>query len=69
MPSGHAAKPGDIIYPMNGKSIKVSLYYQVDNTDAEGRLVLADALYYASSIYKPETVIDCAIPTGAMMIA
>ncbi|EGG12142.1 uncharacterized protein MELLADRAFT_54777 [Melampsora larici-populina 98AG31] len=63
MPSGHATKPGDIIYAMNGKSI------EVDNTDAEGRLVLADALYYASSVYKPRTVIDCATLTGAMMIA
>jgi len=63
MPSGHATKPGDIIYAMNGKSI------EVDNTDAEGRLVLADALYYASSVYKPKTVIDCATLTGAMMIA
>lgn len=63
MPSGHATKPGDIIYAMNGKSI------EVDNTDAEGRLVLADALYYASSVYKPHTVIDVATLTGAMMIA
>ncbi|KAH9815527.1 cytosol aminopeptidase family, catalytic domain-containing protein [Melampsora americana] len=63
MPSGHATKPGDIIYAMNGKSI------EVDNTDAEGRLVLADALYYASSVYKPRTVIDCATLTGAMVIA
>ncbi|KAI8445123.1 cytosol aminopeptidase family, catalytic domain-containing protein [Phakopsora pachyrhizi] len=63
MPSGHATKPGDIIYAMNGKSI------EVDNTDAEGRLVLADALYYASSVYRPNTVIDVATLTGAMMIA
>ncbi|KAG0140612.1 hypothetical protein CROQUDRAFT_664949 [Cronartium quercuum f. sp. fusiforme G11] len=63
LPSGHATKPGDIIYAMNGKSI------EVDNTDAEGRLVLADALYYTSSVYKPATVIDCATLTGAMMIS
>ncbi|MBW0512178.1 hypothetical protein O181_051893 [Austropuccinia psidii MF-1] len=63
MPSGHATKPGDIIYAMNGKSI------EVDNTDAEGRLILADALYYASSVYKPKSIIDCATLTGAMMIA
>ncbi|MBW0473128.1 hypothetical protein O181_012843 [Austropuccinia psidii MF-1] len=63
MPSGHATKPGDIIYAMNGKSI------EVDNTDAEGRLVLADALYYASSVYKPQSIIDCATLTGAMVIS
>jgi cytosol aminopeptidase len=48
---------------MNGKTICVL------NTDAEGRLVLADALYYASSVYKPEVVISAATLTGAMMMA
>ncbi|KIK35941.1 hypothetical protein CY34DRAFT_551488 [Suillus luteus UH-Slu-Lm8-n1] len=48
---------------MNGKSV------EVDNTDAEGRLVLADALYYASTEFKPHTVIDVATLTGAMDIA
>jgi len=63
MPSGKATKPGDIIVAMNGKTI------EVDNTDAEGRLVLADALYYATSVYKPKVCIDVATLTGAMMIA
>lgn len=63
MPSGKATKPGDIVVAMNGKTI------EVDNTDAEGRLVLADALYYTSSTYKPKTIIDVATLTGAMMIA
>jgi aminopeptidase len=48
---------------MNGKSV------EVDNTDAEGRLILADALYYASTTYKPHTIIDVATLTGAIVIA
>ncbi|RDB19531.1 Cytosol aminopeptidase [Hypsizygus marmoreus] len=63
MPGPSATKPGDIIYAMNGKSI------EVDNTDAEGRLVLSDAIYYASTEYKPHTLIDVATLTGAMDIA
>ncbi|KAI0682500.1 leucine aminopeptidase [Cytidiella melzeri] len=63
MPGPAATKPGDIVYAMNGMSI------EVDNTDAEGRLVLADALYYACTEYKPETVVDVATLTGAMDIA
>jgi len=63
MPGPSATKPGDIIYAMNGKSV------EVDNTDAEGRLILSDALYYASSTYKPHTLLDVATLTGAMDIA
>ncbi|RIB09118.1 cytosol aminopeptidase [Gigaspora rosea] len=63
MPSGHATKPGDVVKAMNGKSI------EVDNTDAEGRLILADALYYTSSIYKPHSLIDVATLTGAMVVS
>ncbi|KAL4268541.1 peptidase M17 family protein [Pleurotus pulmonarius] len=63
MPGPSATKPGDIIYAMNGKTV------EVDNTDAEGRLVLSDAIYYVSSEYKPHTLIDVATLTGAMMIA
>ncbi|KAK4046983.1 hypothetical protein OIV83_005669 [Microbotryomycetes sp. JL201] len=63
MPSGKATKPGDIVVAGNGVTI------EVDNTDAEGRLILADALYYASSQFKPHTVVDVATLTGAMMIA
>ncbi|CAG8483780.1 2524_t:CDS:2, partial [Racocetra fulgida] len=63
MPSGSATKPGDVVKAMNGKSI------EVDNTDAEGRLILADALYYTSSTYKPHSLIDVATLTGAMVVA
>jgi len=63
MPGPSATKPGDIIYAMNGKSV------EVDNTDAEGRLILSDALYYVSSEYKPHTLIDVATLTGAVVIA
>ena len=48
---------------MNGKTI------QVDNTDAEGRLILADALYYATTTFKPVCVVDLATLTGAMAVA
>ncbi len=62
MPSGSAYVPGDVITHMNGKTS------EIDNTDAEGRLVLADALTYADR-YKPKAVIDIATLTGACMIA
>lgn len=62
MPSGEAIKPGDIVKAMNGKTI------QVTNTDAEGRLILADALSYAAR-YKPKAVIDYATLTGAVIAA
>jgi leucyl aminopeptidase len=61
MPSGTAIKPGDIIKSYNGMTI------EVDNTDAEGRLILADALGYASN-YKPKAVIDVATLTGAAVV-
>jgi aminopeptidase len=63
MPGPSATKPGDIVYAMNGKSV------EVDNTDAEGRLVLSDAIYYTATEYKPHTLIDVATLTGAMGIA
>ncbi len=62
MPSGSAQRPGDIIRHLNGKTS------EVDNTDAEGRLVLADALAYAER-YKPAAVIDLATLTGAVVVA
>lgn len=62
MPSGKATKPGDVVYAMNGKSICV------DNTDAEGRLVLADALCY-SERFQPRAIVDLATLTGAMRMA
>lgn len=57
MPSGKATKPGDVVRAMNGKSI------QVDNTDAEGRLILADALCYANQ-FSPRYTLDIATLTG-----
>lgn len=63
MPSGKAAKPGDIFTAMNGKSIEVL------NTDAEGRLTLADAISYANIREKPDEIIDLATLTGACMVA
>ncbi|XP_020665494.3 cytosol aminopeptidase isoform X1 [Pogona vitticeps] len=62
LPSGKANKPGDVVRAMNGKTI------QVDNTDAEGRLVLADALCYAHS-FNPRAIVDAATLTGAMDVA
>jgi len=62
MPSGHASKPGDIVTSMSGKTIEVL------NTDAEGRLVLCDALTYVAK-YKPAVVIDIATLTGACIVA
>mmetsp|Transcript_26246 Transcript_26246/g.36963 ORF Transcript_26246/g.36963 Transcript_26246/m.36963 type:complete len:200 (+) Transcript_26246:2-601(+) len=62
MPSGNAVKPGDIVTSMKGKTI------EVDNTDAEGRLILADALHYAHS-FEPHTIVDVATLTGAIRIA
>ncbi|KAI8871564.1 hypothetical protein GQ42DRAFT_161926 [Ramicandelaber brevisporus] len=63
MPSGNATKPGDVVYAMNGKSIEVL------NTDAEGRLILADALYYMTTQHKPKRMIDVATLTGAIVVA
>ena len=62
MPGGRAFKPGDIVRAMDGTTIEVT------NTDAEGRLVLADALVYARR-YQPEAVVDLATLTGAISIA
>ncbi len=63
MPGGRAAKPGDIVKAYNGKTI------EIDNTDAEGRLVLADVLAYADDKYKPDYIIDMATLTGACVVA
>jgi len=63
MPSGTAQRPGDIITSMSGKTIEVL------NTDAEGRLVLADVIWYAQERFKPRFVIDVATLTGAIMVA
>jgi leucyl aminopeptidase len=62
MPSGHATRPGDIITISNGKTV------EVNNTDAEGRLILADALAYAASS-GAERIVDLATLTGAIITA
>jgi leucyl aminopeptidase len=63
MPSGNAVRPGDIVTSMSGQTIEII------NTDAEGRLVLADVLWYAQEKFKPKLVINLATLTGAIMIA
>jgi leucyl aminopeptidase len=62
MPSGSSYRPGDILKSLSGKTIEVL------NTDAEGRIILADALTYAER-YKPQLVVDVATLTGASLIA
>ena len=62
MPSGHSTKPGDIIRISNGKTV------EVNNTDAEGRLILADALAYAAA-EGAERIVDLATLTGAILVA
>ena len=62
MPSGHSVKPGDIVTAMNGKTI------EVNNTDAEGRLILADALCYAVE-QGAERLVDIATLTGGVLVA
>lgn len=63
MPSGSATKPGDIHVAMDGTTVEVL------NTDAEGRLVLADVLCYAKTKVKPDTIVDLATLTGAVVTA
>ena len=63
MPDGNAQRPGDVVTSMSGQTIEVI------NTDAEGRLVLADALWYTQGRFKPKFMIDLATLTGAMIVA
>jgi leucyl aminopeptidase len=63
MPDGKAQRPGDIVTTMSGQTVEVI------NTDAEGRLVLCDALTWVQKEFKPDTIVDLATLTGAMMIA
>ncbi len=63
MPSANAQRPGDIVTSMSGQTIEVL------NTDAEGRLVLADALWYTQKKYKPRLIVDLATLTGAIIVA
>ena len=62
MPGPFATKPGDVLYARNGKS------FEVNNTDAEGRIILSDALCYATE-QKPQVIIDAATLTGAIVVA
>ena len=63
MPDGNAQRPGDIVTSMSGQTIEVL------NTDAEGRLVLADALWYTQDRFKPQAMVDLATLTGAILVA
>ncbi|MGI9386940.1 MAG: leucyl aminopeptidase, partial [Methyloligellaceae bacterium] len=63
MPDGNAQRPGDIVTSMSGQTIEVL------NTDAEGRLVLADALWYCQKRFKPRFMIDLATLTGAIIVS
>ena len=63
MPDGRAARPGDIVKTLSGQTVEIL------NTDAEGRLVLCDALTYVQQKHKPHTVIDIATLTGACVVA
>ena len=63
MPSGSAQRPGDVVKTMAGVTVEVI------NTDAEGRLVLADALHYTAERFKPKVMVDLATLTGAIIIA
>lgn len=63
LPGGNATRPGDVVKSLSGKTIEII------NTDAEGRLVLADAIEYALKYYKPRAIIDIATLTGACSIA
>lgn len=63
MPSGSSYRPGDLLKTLSGKTIEVL------NTDAEGRIILADALSYAQKFYNPSLIIDIATLTGAAMVA
>jgi leucyl aminopeptidase len=63
MPDGNAQRPGDIVKTMNGQTIEII------NTDAEGRLVLADVLHYVNTRHKPRCMIDLATLTGAIIVA
>ncbi|MBX7493617.1 leucyl aminopeptidase [Qipengyuania sp. 1NDW9] len=63
MPDGNAQRPGDVVKSMNGQTIEIL------NTDAEGRLVLADALHWTQEEYQPSRIVDFATLTGAIIIS
>jgi leucyl aminopeptidase len=63
MPDGNAQRPGDVVTTMSGQTIEVI------NTDAEGRLVLSDALWYTQKTFKPKFMVDLATLTGAIIVS
>ena len=63
MPDGNAQRPGDVVLSMSGKTVEVL------NTDAEGRLVLADLLHYVQTRFSPSAIVDLATLTGAMVVS
>lgn len=63
MPDGNAQRPGDVVTSMSGQTV------EIHNTDAEGRLVLADALWYTAERFKPKSMIDLATLTGAIIVS
>jgi leucyl aminopeptidase len=63
MPDGNAQRPGDVVKTMSGQTVEVI------NTDAEGRLVLADAVWYCQDRFKPKFIVDLATLTGAIIVA
>src|SRR5882724_5374111 len=63
MPDGNSYRPGDILTTISGQTIEVI------NTDAEGRLVLADVLHYVNTIFKPKLMVDLATLTGAIIVS
>lgn len=63
MPDGNAQRPGDVVTSMSGQTIEII------NTDAEGRLVLADALHYTNTKFKPKFIVDLATLTGAVIVS
>jgi leucyl aminopeptidase len=63
MPDGNAQRPGDVVISLSGQSVEIL------NTDAEGRLVLADCLWYTQERFKPKFMLDLATLTGAMIVA
>src|SRR6185295_8983050 len=63
MPDGNAQRPGDIVTSMSGQTIEII------NTDAEGRLVLADVVHYVNTRFKPKFMVDLATLTGAIIVA
>jgi leucyl aminopeptidase len=63
MPDGNAQRPGDVVKSMSGQTVEVL------NTDAEGRLILCDAMWYVQEKYKPQAMVELSTLTGAMVVA